>query len=75
MFTEKGDGLSLLGWMATYAVTYFALVVALAVVLREDVVDYLIRERVTLMTITIAAVSLAITTTVDHALARDEEEE
>jgi hypothetical protein len=75
MDTEESKGLSFGGWVATYALAYFALVVATAVFVREDVVDYLIRERITLMSITFGAISLAITTVVDQVLARSEGED
>lgn len=74
METEENKGLGIGGWVGTYALTYLVLILATAIFLREDVVDYLIRERLTLMSITFGAISLAVTTVVDQVLARGDGE-
>lgn len=52
-------------WMAVYLTCYVGLSVVFVLVVREDVVDMVLREHLGLLQLTLCAVSLAITSTVD----------
>lgn len=55
-------------WMAVYMSTNLVLWVLFALVMREDVVDFVIREHLTLFVLTTSAFSLLVTTIVDDRL-------
>lgn len=63
------------GWMAVYLTCYMGLSVMFVLVVREDVVDMVLREHLGLSQITLCAISLAITSTVDLIKSKTEEGE
>lgn len=62
-------------WMAVYLTTYLVLGVAFALLVREEVVEFVLREHMTLFTLTCAALSLMVTTIVDDVLNRAQDKE
>jgi hypothetical protein len=61
-------------FMTLYLTCYLGLAVLLVLVVREDVVDMVIREHLGLSQITLCAISLAITTTVDLIKTKGEDQ-
>jgi hypothetical protein len=55
-------------WMAIYLLTYLVLGVAFALLVREDIVQGVLNDHMTLFTLTCAALSLLVTTIVDDVL-------
>lgn len=62
-------------WMAIYLFTYLVLGVAFALLVREDIVQDVLNDHMTLFTVTVAALSLLVTTIVDDALNRPQDKE
>jgi hypothetical protein len=64
-------------WLTIYLATYAALCVAFGMLVRGDIVQMVIQEHMTLFVLTVAALSLLVTTLVDDHLnftGRDEED-